>query len=62
MKQTAHTWIAIRALGLIQRDAKAKKLAQILKPWVKHSYIGCWLPDMPISRKDMVWSRIIPSR
>jgi hypothetical protein len=51
MKQAAHTWIAIRALELIQRDQKTKGLGQILAPWVKQSYIGCWLPDMPHFKK-----------
>jgi hypothetical protein len=46
MKQTGHTWIALRAIGLIQDDAKTKMLAEVLAPWAKHSYIGCWLPDM----------------
>ena len=46
MKQRGHTWIAIRAVGLIQDDPKTQGLAEILAPWVQHSYIGCWLPDM----------------
>jgi hypothetical protein len=46
MKQSCHTWIALRAIGLLQDDPKTKNLAEILEPWAKHSYIGCWLPDM----------------
>lgn len=46
MKQRGHTWIALRAIGLIQDDSKTQKLAQILAPGAKYSYIGCWLPDM----------------
>ena len=46
MKQTGHTWIALRAIGLIQDDPKTEGLAKVLAPWAKHSYVGCWLPDM----------------
>ncbi len=51
MKQIGHTWIALRAIGLIQDDPKTRKLAQVLAPWAKHSCIGCWLPDMPKFKK-----------
>lgn len=51
MKQTAHTWIALRAIGLIQEDPKTQDLGKVLAPWAKHSYIGCWLPDMPGFKK-----------
>ena len=46
MKQITHSWIAIRAIDLVRRDPRTRNLAKILTPWVKHSYIGCWLPDM----------------
>jgi hypothetical protein len=46
MKQRGHTWIALRAIGLIQDDPKTEGLAKVLEPWAKHSYVGCWLPDM----------------
>lgn len=51
MKQTGHTWIALRAIGLIQDDPKTLGLAKVLAPWAKYSYIGCWLPDMPKFKK-----------
>ena len=51
MKQTGHTWIALRAITLIQEDPKTRNLANILAPWAKHSYFGCWLPDMPNFKK-----------
>ena len=54
MKQRGHTWIALRAIGLIQDDSKTQNLAQILAPWAKYSYIGCWLPDMAAFRKGGV--------
>ncbi len=46
MKQICHTWISLRAIGLLQDDPKTKGLVKILTPWAKHSCIGCWLPDM----------------
>jgi len=51
VKQIGHTWIALRAIGLIQDDPKTKDLARILSPWAKYSYIGCWLPDMQKFKK-----------
>lgn len=51
MKQTCHTWIALRAIGLTQDDPKIQKLEQILAPWAKYSSIGCWLPDMSKFKK-----------
>lgn len=51
MKQKGHTWIALRAIGLIQKDRGTKGLSKILAPWAKHSYIGCWLPDMAKFKK-----------
>lgn len=51
MKQISHTWIALRAIGLIQDDAKTKDLGKVLAPWAKHSSIGCWLPDMSKFKK-----------
>ena len=36
---------------MIQDDAKTKDLAKVLAPWAKHSYIGCWLPDMSKFKK-----------
>lgn len=51
MKQTGHTWIALRAIGLIQDDPKTRDLAKVLAPWAKHSYVGCWLPDWPKFKK-----------
>jgi len=51
MKQIGHTWIALRAIGLIQDDPKTQDLAQVLAPWAKYSYIGCWLPDMQKFKK-----------
>ena len=51
MKQKAHTWIALRAIGLLQNDWKTKKLASILSPYARESCIGCWLPDMSSFKK-----------
>jgi len=51
MKQRGHTWIALRAIGLIQEDTKTLDLAKVLAPKAKESYIGCWLPDMSKFKK-----------
>jgi hypothetical protein len=51
MKQRGHTWIALRAVDLIAQDPKCQGLATILGKWAKHSYLGCWLPDMAKFKK-----------
>jgi len=46
MKQKTHTWIGIRAIGLMQQDPGTRGLGRLLAPWVRHCHAGCWLPDM----------------
>jgi hypothetical protein len=51
MKERGHTWIALRAIGLIQEDSKTTGLANVLVPKAKEACIGCWLPDMSKFKK-----------
>jgi len=51
MNQRTHTWLAIRALALMDDTGEAEGLLKILKPYVKSSAIGSWIPDMLDSKK-----------
>ncbi len=50
MNQRTHTWMAIRAVALLDDTSTAPGLVKILKPFVKHTAIGAWIPDMPSSK------------
>ena len=50
MKQSSHTWIAVRAVALLDEDAQCKGLASLLKPCVKSAALGAWMPDLEDSK------------
>ncbi|MCP4573703.1 MAG: hypothetical protein GY838_15195 [bacterium] len=45
MQKRTHAWIAIRALALLEEEGETDGLVSILKPRVRESAVGCWLPD-----------------
>ncbi len=45
MEERTHSWIAIRALALLEDLGIEKKLVALLKPHVGKSSVGCWIPD-----------------
>lgn len=45
MYQQGHTWIAIRAIALLEDEGEVPDLVKLLKPYVKEAAIGSWLPD-----------------
>ncbi|MDH4020550.1 MAG: hypothetical protein OEU84_13215 [Xanthomonadales bacterium] len=51
MKQRTHTWLAIRAIALLEDAGETPGLVKILKPHVKESAIGSWIPDLADSKK-----------
>ena len=51
MKQRTHTWLAIRAIALLEDAGESPGLIKILKPHVKDSAIGSWIPDLADSKK-----------
>ena len=53
MKQRTHTWLAIRAVALLEDTKTAPGLVKILKPHVKSTAIGAWIPDLRDSRKGV---------
>ncbi|MEJ1367213.1 MAG: hypothetical protein RPU34_02200 [Candidatus Sedimenticola sp. (ex Thyasira tokunagai)] len=51
MKQRTHTWLAIRAIALLDDTGAAPDLVKLLKPHVKGAAIGSWIPDLADSKK-----------
>ncbi len=45
MYQQGHTWIAIRAIALLEDEGDCPDLVALLKPYIKDAAIGSWLPD-----------------
>jgi hypothetical protein len=51
MKQRTHTWLAIRAIALLDDANTAPDLVKLLKPHVKSAAIGSWIPDLADAKK-----------
>ena len=51
MKQRTHTWLAIRAIALLDDTGAAPGLVKLLLPHVNSVAIGSWIPDLADSRK-----------
>ncbi len=50
MDQITHTWIAVRAVALLEDEGEADGLVGLLKPQVREASIGAWLPDRADAR------------
>jgi hypothetical protein len=46
MNQRTHTWLAIRAVALLEDAGAASGLVSLLKPHVQKASVGAWIPDM----------------
>ncbi len=51
MKQRTHTWLAIRAIALLEDSGTAPNLVKLLKPCARVTAIGSWIPDLADSKK-----------
>ena len=51
MNQRTHSWIAIRAIALLEQEDPDSNLVAILKPHAKKSTVGAWLPDQADARR-----------
>lgn len=51
MKQRTHTWLALRAIALLEDEGKTRDLVKLLKPYAKNAAIGSWIPDLADSKK-----------
>jgi hypothetical protein len=45
MDQQTHSWIAIRAIVLLEEEGKTKPLVDLLKPHAHKASVGAWIPD-----------------
>jgi hypothetical protein len=50
MDQRAHSWLAIRAVELLDQVGETQELAALLKPHIKSAAIGAWIPDLQDSK------------
>jgi len=44
MEQRTHTWIALRAVALLEDEGEFPDLVKLFEPHVKAAVIGAWLP------------------
>jgi hypothetical protein len=51
MNQRTHTWLAIRAVALLEDAGVASGLVSMLKPHVQNASVGAWIPDMQDTKK-----------
>ena len=51
MNQRTHTWLAIRAIALLEDSGGPAGLIKILKDNVKGAAIGSWIPDLQDTKK-----------
>lgn len=45
MDQRTHSWIAIRAIALLEDEGKEQNLVSLLKPHAAKASAGAWIPD-----------------
>jgi hypothetical protein len=45
MNQRTHSWIAIRAIALLEDEDKNRSMVKLLKPCVRMASVGAWIPD-----------------
>ncbi|MHC4504225.1 MAG: hypothetical protein ACYTFI_13035, partial [Planctomycetota bacterium] len=51
MKQRTHSWIAVRAIALLEKEKKWAKLVKLLKPHARLATVGAWIPDMQDAKR-----------
>jgi len=45
MNQRTHSWIAIRAIALLEDEGSEPELVELLKPHARMASVGAWIPD-----------------
>jgi hypothetical protein len=45
MNQRTHSWIAIRAIALLEDENDQKNLVKLLRPHAREASVGAWIPD-----------------
>jgi len=45
VNQRTHSWIAVRAIALLEDEGASKNLVKLLKPHARMATVGAWIPD-----------------
>lgn len=51
MNQRTHSWIAIRAIALLEDEGEKKNLVKLLKPHARKATVGAWIPDQTDAKR-----------
>jgi hypothetical protein len=51
MNQRTHSWIAIRAIALLEDENKEKNLVKLLRPHAREASVGAWAPDQADAKR-----------
>lgn len=51
MNQRTHSWIAIRAIALLDDENQEKNLVKLLKPLAREASVGAWIPDQADAKR-----------
>lgn len=57
MNQRTHSWIAIRAIALMEENGNEPELVQLLKPHARKASVGAWIPDQVDAKRGSSGSR-----
>jgi hypothetical protein len=45
VNQRTHSWIAVRAIALLEDENEERNLVKLLKPHARQASVGAWIPD-----------------
>lgn len=51
MNQRTHSWIAIRAIALLEDENDEKNLVKLLRPHAREASVGAWIPDQADAKR-----------
>lgn len=51
MNQRTHSWIAIRAIALLEDENVEKNLVKLLRPHAREASVGAWIPDQADAKR-----------
>jgi len=57
VEQRAHSWIAIRAIALLEDEGTQKNLVSLLKPHAGKASVGAWIPDQTDAKRGDAGSK-----
>ncbi len=57
MNQRTHTWIAARAIGLLEEEGTEPNLAALLRHFAREASVGAWVPDAQDAKRGGAGSK-----